>query len=240
VRSRLLSQEKRDYAAIKQSVEWSLFRDCVQGLAEISLVELDSAAKRRAFWINAYNALVTEAVVSKGLKKSVMEVRDFFGTSRYRVGPYTVSLEEIEHGILRGNRSPGPGRKPVFRRDDPRVDLSITETDPRLLFALNCGARSCPPIRSYDAERLGEQLDLAAQAFISGPDVQVDRQNAILRVSEVFRWYAEDFGSEKACVLQFIARYLPPGPDRIYLEQAKDRVSVRYLPYDWALPGVVK
>src|SRR5688572_3686545 len=52
VRSRIVSQEKRDYAEIKKSAEWSRLQSAVRALAEIAPDELDSPNSRRAFWIN--------------------------------------------------------------------------------------------------------------------------------------------------------------------------------------------
>ena len=37
----------------------------------------------------------------------------------------------------------------------------------RIHFALNCGARSCPPIRVYAAAKLETQLNTAARSFCS-------------------------------------------------------------------------
>lgn len=37
----------------------------------------------------------------------------------------------------------------------------LAECDPRVHFALSCGARSCPPIRAYQPRRIDEELDLA-------------------------------------------------------------------------------
>ena len=79
----------------------------------------------------------------------------------YNIGGHNLTLDEIEHGILRGNK-PHPSNHqgpPIFGDPaDPRIRLAVTNFDPRIHFALNCGALSCPPIRIYTAEKLDKQV----------------------------------------------------------------------------------
>lgn len=46
--------------------------------------------------------------------------------------------------------------------------------DPRIHFALNCGAASCPPIRVYTPDRLEFGLEAAASAFCAGECLWLD------------------------------------------------------------------
>ena len=43
--------------------------------------------------------------------------------------------------------------KAEFEMTDPRSAVCLTEVDPRVHFALNCGALSCPPIRIYAEDK---------------------------------------------------------------------------------------
>ena len=72
-----------------------------------SFAGLVSREARLAFWINTYNALVTEGISAFGLRHSVWEVPDFFQRIGCRIGDRVFTADEIEHGVLRGNR-PGP------------------------------------------------------------------------------------------------------------------------------------
>ena len=61
---------------------------------------------------------------------------------------FRFSLSDLEHGLLRGNKRP-PGRlSKLWGKDDPRFPLAkaLTPMDPRIHFALVCGARGCPPV----------------------------------------------------------------------------------------------
>ena len=106
-----------------------------------------------------------------------------------------LSLDGIEHGLLRRSRwklgfgylgNPVPGR---FERAS-RVGL----VDPRIHFALNCGAASCPPIAAYDPARLDEQLALASASYL-GTEAVMDADG--LRVPALLLWYMGDFGGPR-------------------------------------------
>lgn len=83
-----------------------------------------------AFHINAYNAWTIKLIVTgyPGVK-SIKDLGSFFKSpwkkKICRIDGEVISLDQIEHGILR----------PRFK-------------DPRVHFAINCAARSCPPLRS--------------------------------------------------------------------------------------------
>ena len=62
------------------------------------------------------------------------------------------SLNDIENGVLRNNKpSAAPWAKNPFEEGDPKLAFCI-DCDPRIHFALNCAANSCPPIAVYDVE----------------------------------------------------------------------------------------
>jgi hypothetical protein len=84
-----------------------------------------------------------------------MKIRGFWKIHCYNIGGAVYSLDDIEHGVLRANRGhPAAGGRPQFGPEDPRRrGLVVQELDPRIHFALNCGARSCPPIRVYTEEK---------------------------------------------------------------------------------------
>src|SRR5688572_13380477 len=65
---------------------------------------LTGRGERLAFWINVYNALVVHGIVALGVRGSVLRSWNFFGRARYRIGGRDFSLDDIEHGLLRGNQ----------------------------------------------------------------------------------------------------------------------------------------
>ncbi len=217
-----------DYAALRQAPEYSRYCAAAGALHRAEPPPAEPAA--RAWWTNLYNGLIIHAVISFGIRRSVWEDRGFFRRAAYIINGHRMSADDIEHGILRGNR-----RHPLlplrqFAPGDPRLRWSLP-LDPRVHFALVCASRSCPTVGLYTPSALEGQLDLAASAFITGGVVHADAPTRTVFLSKIFLWYQADFGG-RAGVRAFIARYADEQTRALLLDP---RVSVRYLPYDWTL-----
>jgi len=224
---RFVASGKVDYTHLRASEEFRRFSDAVAGLHHITPPGPVDAA--RAWWINLYNTLVIHAVIEFGIRRSVWEDRGFFRRAAYLVGGLRMSADDIEHGVLRGNRRHPLLPVPQFGPGDPRLRWSLP-LDPRIHFTLVCAANSCPAVNLYRAEQLDQQLDAAASAFINGGGVAV--QASVVSLSAIFKWYRMDFGGRSG-VLEFIARYLLDEDSRQVLRERG--LHVRYLDYDWHL-----
>ncbi len=223
-----------DYARLHGSEAYARLRQTARRLPNCSLESLDNLQARLAFWINLYNALILDAVVSYGIEDKIRPW--FFLRAAYDVCGLHFTADHIEHGVLRRNRPHPIFRLRMFSGDDPRRQAMLPELDPRVHFALNCGASSCPPIEVYDPEQVDEQLDLACSAFINGDGVQVDPERGTVQISRIFAWYEADFGGREG-VLSFIGGCLQ---DEALGELVRSgALSVEYLPYDWSLNRVV-
>lgn len=227
---------KVDYATLRATSAYIAYQEgCLSKLGEFNPQLLPNEAARRAFWINLYNALVLDAVIALNVQNSVTEgwlgLFSFFRRAAYVVGGQRVSLEDMEHGILRANRGNPYVPGAHFADSDPRRAWSLP-LDPRIHFALNCGGVSCPPIRSYSADRLGDQLDLAARSYINAT-VKVYPQKNEVHLSQILRWYERDFGLRQG-VIDFVIAHLPDDERREYLVNG-DSYRVVYTRYDWGL-----
>ena len=223
------------YSAIRGSQEFERYQDLSRALRPFDLRSLITREKRLAFWINIYNTLVIHGVIELGLQHSVKERRRFFDRIAYEIGEYRFSLNDIEHGILRGNRrQPYRLRKP-FRHGDARTGFSFQPMDPRIHFALVCGARSCPPIGFYEADQIDFQLELAAVSFINSPQVKILPEESLAFISMIFKWYRADFGGTQEGLLDTLLRFLDDGEKKDFLRRNRDRVRIKYQPYDWNL-----
>ncbi|MDP3015959.1 MAG: DUF547 domain-containing protein, partial [Deltaproteobacteria bacterium] len=122
-----------------------------------------------------------------------------------------------------------------FGKKDPRGKFTILPMDARIHFALVCGARSCPPIGFYEAEQIDFQLQLAAESFINSPQVRIlPEENSIL-ISMIFKWYKADFGGSDRALVDTILNFLDEGEKKNFLSENRDRVHIKYQPYDWNL-----
>lgn len=122
------------------------------------------------------------------------------------VAGHALSPNAIEHGILRRSaltfalgylNNPIPSRFERLHR--------VERLDPRVHFALNCGARSCPPFAAYEAQRLGAQLDAAARAYLAS-ETTLDAGGESVRVPRLLLWYLGDFGGRPG-ILRQLHRY---------------------------------
>ena len=223
------------YKAIRGSEEFNRYEDLTRGLRSFDLRSLDSREKRLAFWTNIYNTAVIHGVIELGLQQSVKEFPRFFRRVSYEIGGCHFSLNDMEHGILRGNRRPPYRLLKPFRNGDPRLAFAALPMDPRIHFALVCGARSCPPIGFYEAEQIDFQLQLAAMSFINSPQVKTLPQEMAVLLSMIFRWYRADFGGNRAAVIDTLLNFMDEGVGKTFLRENRDQIRIRYQPYDWNL-----
>jgi len=228
-----------DYARRYASPTYAEYCKCARRLQSFDPGMLASNAERLAFWINLYNALIVDAVIQFRIKRSVNETPGFFWRAAYDIGGQRYCAFDIEYGILRANAPHPVIPGPHFGARDPRRGYSLERLDPRIHFALVCAARSCPPIAVYDAANIDEQLDVAARTFVNQGGVELDRAADRVWLSQIFRWYAPDFGGRplalgaKRPLLEFIAAYLSDERDHDYL--LRQNPAVRFKPYDWSL-----
>ena len=101
--------------------------------------------------------------------------------------------------------------------------------------ALVCASVSCPKLRNeaYVPHRLEDQLNDQGRWFLTHRN-QLDGRRRTAQLSQLFTWFADDFGSSPANILDFIADFATPGlPTSLRL--SPDRWKLTYLDYDWSL-----
>ncbi|MBK5279191.1 MAG: DUF547 domain-containing protein [Bacteroidia bacterium] len=157
---------------------------------------------RKVFWINLYNALYQILAIHENKDKN-----SIYTDKSIYFSDAILSLDDIEHGILRKYRwKYSQGYLPQFLPSSTIKKLAVNSIDYRIHFALNCGAKSCPPIAFYQYEKLDKQLDLAAQSFLEN-ETTVDVANQKLHVTKIMQWFKGDFGGEKG-IKKIITHYL--------------------------------
>lgn len=188
---------------------------------------LDSDEARMAFWINLYNAGTQQLLETH--REAYEKRKKFFSLPAVTVAGKELSLDDIEHRILRRSYSQlvlGYIRRPFRGEFFERHEL--TARDPRIHFALNCGAQSCPPIAAYTREEIDDQLDMATESYLDGI-VEYFPDEEVVLVPKVMRWFRGDFGG-RGGIVSFLQRFefLP--------DDAYPRLA--YVEWDWSLtPG---
>lgn len=156
---------------------------------------LQTDVEKKAFWMNLYNGF-TQYLLRQEPGRYKNRGR-FFKSRQIIVAHHKFSLDDIEHGILRRSKiklSLGYLDKPFPKKVEK--ELRVDKLDSRIHFALNCGAKSCPPIAFYSPENLDRQLELATKAYLSG-EVQVNEKKNQATVPAVMGWFRHDFGGKK-------------------------------------------
>jgi hypothetical protein len=213
--------------AVRRGEDTDRFRRALRRLDPDELPGgLPDDGSRKAFWLNVYNAVVQDVLGDDPGKYE--KRRKFFSRQLVRVAGKPLSLDGIEHGILRRSQpSWGLGylKKPKFLVDPFVRNLYVDTLDPRIHFALNCGASSCPPIAAYTREGIDDELDLATESYFE-TDVAYDPDAGVVRVPRLLLWYRGDFGGRSG-IYDFLETHgaIPEG----------ERPKVKYRDYDWSL-----
>jgi len=200
-----------------------------------------SENRRKSLFINIYNSLTIHAMVFQSCKGQIpdspIKVGGFWKIHAYNIGGLVYTLDQMEHGVLRANKGHPSAGKAEFELSDPRTEVCLTKVDPRVHFALNCGALSCPPIRIYTEDKINSQLDLATSSFLSQEVSISKKENGSfeIRVSKLFLWYGRDFcgGDSQSDLLSWIISNL--GPNKLNLEEiVAAGFEIIYRDYNWA------
>jgi hypothetical protein len=200
---RYVNQGRVDYASLKAS---GALDPLIKEIAEVDLATL-RGNERKAFLINAYNLLVIKEALAHYPLQSVLDVNGFFDGRKQQVGGRTVTLNQLE--------------KEILLKQFP---------DARLHFVLVCGALGCPPITSfaYQPESLESQLNRQTRKALNDEKfIRVGNGGQSVALSQIFHWYAKDFGGSRAAVLGFINTYRS--------QPLATDAKVTYYAYDWSL-----
>jgi hypothetical protein len=228
---------KVKYTGIKDSKTFHTYLDHVSKLKNIKLEEIEQHQKK-GFWINIYNSLIIHAQVI-GLTNNKGGIRDrlkLYASASYNIGGYLFSLNDIENGILRGNRkSPTPFSSTPFSNDNPILPF-ILINDPRIHFALNCGAKSCPPIAIYSLEEdvIERNLKLATELFLEN-NIEINDNNKTITTTKIFKWYLIDFGNSHEELLKYMAINSAIELGKKINECINNKYKIKFKEYDWSL-----
>lgn len=166
--------------------------------------------KKRAFWINVYNAYTIKLILENYPLKSIMDIKkdgkNAWEIPFAKVGGATYTLNHIEHQIL---------RKKLF--------------DPKIHVGVNCASGSCPKLGNvaFTESNINAELTKLMKAFVNDP-VRNKITKKKVQISEIFNWFKEDF-TKNGSVIDFLAKYSDT--------EIKPNAKISYLTYDWSLNG---
>ena len=160
----------------------------------------------QAFWINTYNITVIKGVIDNYPTKSPLDHAGFFDKTTYDLGGKSVTLNDIEHKLLRAK----------FK-------------DARFHFVLVCGAIGCPPLinKAYLPNSLEAQLDTQTKKALNGNFLKINLKKKRVEGSEILKWYKEDFTMNGTSEIDFINLYRT--------DKIPSNFKLTYFPYNWNL-----
>jgi len=194
------------YSDIKKD---PVFDELLRVVADYDVNQLKTQADKLAFWINVYNIAAVKLVADHYPTKSIKSLGSVFQSVWHRdaisIGGEIFSLDHIEHRILR------------------------KMNEPRIHFAIVCASLSCPDLRleAFQSATIDTQLQEQAERFLanSSKGVRINAKTKTLHISEIFRWFSEDFES-KGGVKKFLSTTL---------KQDFSAYRIQYTHYDWSL-----
>lgn len=221
----------RDYGALCTSPEHAHVVKAVADLGDVDFKHVRIAAQT-AFWLNVFNALVVRDIAELAQAETVKEVEAFFERPRVRVAGFGYSLDDIEHGLLRGNVPKFGARRAPMQRDDPRLAHTPLAYDERMHFGLYSAGRSSPALRVFDGGRVDHDLEDATADYLRAA-VRVEEGGALVILPRQFHWYRDDFGGEQSALGFALARLDDDVADKV--DSRRGKVKIRYADFDWSL-----
>ncbi|XP_022059304.2 uncharacterized protein zgc:152951 isoform X3 [Acanthochromis polyacanthus] len=226
-----------DYKGMSMNPAFERYCELAIQLQRVELLSL-SREEKLAFFINIYNALVIHGNLRLGAPTNMWQRYRFFNYVSYLIGGEVFTLQDIENGVLRGNRKGIAQLRRPFSKTDPRLQMALPDAEPLIHFALNCGAKGCPPIKTYTPQDIDSQLRTAAEAFLENDDgCVVDSGKKEVRLSQIFKWYKADFGGTDEKLLNWVLEHMSESPKKTSLQGvlSAGKTKVSFLPYDWSV-----
>jgi hypothetical protein len=230
---KLMAQQPVDYMKLSQDLLYAAktgdsveaFTQQLANANEVDLArQLSSEAQKTAFWLNIYNAY-TQYQLRQNPDQYKKRSR-FYKAKFIRIAGKNMSLDKVEHGILRRSKvkwSLGYLNKWFPSKFEKR--FRVSKVDWRIHFALNCGAKSCPPIAFYKPEQLERQLELSTQNYLKS-DAAFDATANKVGVPILMSWFRGDFGGKKN-ILPILKKY--------NIIPADAKPTIYFKKYDWSL-----
>ncbi len=206
---RFVSDGSINYRKIKVSPEYKIYKVISADLENFS-PEILPYRERISFYINLYNMMVIDFILSKSIKSSVFEIENFFTDMKYRIGGKQISLYNIEFDILK--------------------KISDKDHLPYIPFSLVRGSRTSPHLRFFDSENLDKNLLLSIKDYISSSEIVLIPEENLILLPEFIKWHLDIFKT-----VEDIKNLLSQVFRNSKKESLKRIKKVEFLEYDWYL-----
>jgi hypothetical protein len=195
------AQSNVNYNKVSENLLQNIMEDTpynsqLKTLSESTLDDLTSALetdqKKIAFWVNIYNAFIQISLTEN--PDLYQDKGKFFSEERIKIAGEILSFDDIEHGIIRKSKvkiSLGYLDKWFVAKWERK--LRVNHLDWRIHFALNCGAKSCPPVAIYSAENLDNEFDFMTKEYLK-EQTTYNKETKTATSVALMSWFRGDFG----------------------------------------------
>lgn len=192
--------------------------DYLNNLSNIPISQYNRK-EQLAYWINLYNALTIQLIVSHWPVKSITKLR--LSPGFFSFGPWDAKLITVEGQLISLNDIEQRILRPIWQ-------------DARVHYALNCASMSCPQLQPhpFTGATANLMMNKAAKEYVNGPQ-GITLTNKALILSQIYQWYQTDFGANEKAVLYHIAKFAKPELKQLLLTNQK---PIHYH-YDWQVNG---
>lgn len=241
--SAFLSDYVQETTQLKEAKKDPRYGEISVRLSRLQLVDVSQMndAQKKAFFINIFHILILHISTIVGAPNNSIRRALYFSTFRYQIGREHYTLNDIKHGILRGNQDPIKSGGSYFSRGDPRKNHTQT-LDPRIHGALCYFTQTGPLLREYKEESLEAMLTQEFQEFLFR-HVNIDLKTMKVTLPITIKWYRSDMKKEdedkKSLDFENLVIFLEdnsPGELKYNLNELNLDVDplVEYTPYNWA------
>eukprot|EP00188_Purpureofilum_apyrenoidigerum_P005807 Plantae.Rhodophyta-Purpureofilum_apyrenoidigerum.ctg7997.p1 GENE.Plantae.Rhodophyta-Purpureofilum_apyrenoidigerum.ctg7997~~Plantae.Rhodophyta-Purpureofilum_apyrenoidigerum.ctg7997.p1 ORF type:complete len:395 (-),score=63.77 Plantae.Rhodophyta-Purpureofilum_apyrenoidigerum.ctg7997:184-1368(-) len=223
------------YFKMRSVPQWYTVLKLLAELTEVKNLGALSDQAKRAFFFNLANVMIFHSRTMMDAPSGLRSRGSYFQNITYNVNGQVFNYIDIEHGILR--RKFQETKKACSECHALMVDV----VDPRMHFALNCGAQSCPIIRPYTSTNLQSELDVATGEYLSRYTV-IKPKKCQIKLPRLLKWFKTDFlsaiddqGEHGVELVEFALPYLNGDLQKL----AKDCINtgaplhVKFRKYDW-------
>lgn len=223
-----------DYRVAHKSKDFYKLEESLCFFQGTNLMEVDEIT-RLAVCINLYNIMMRFAFMKVGVPDSRSSRTSFLAEVKMDIGGNILSFDDVEHGILRGNRPP----KGTFSTRDPHARLALTNVDPRLHFALHRTPTAAGKVSLIYPHTLHYDLQREAKLYLAmHNNLMIDTANRVIQLNETFRLYRQDFGNGNLDWLtKFLERNLEGGKKLVMqsLLQSGKPPTIEYMDFSWGI-----
>jgi hypothetical protein len=216
----MVEEDEQSTIDVESALKSTAYRGYLIAASELEKVNINelSQKERISFFLNVYQCMYihhllrmvyegrtgTESYFNQ-IKSLVWDYssKPFY----YNIGGLNFNLDEVKHGVLRGNKKNPHAYLRSLGRSDDRASIIKDLNDSRINFVCIDFPELVEHIDAFDSEEtLNEKLDAFVSEILNAK-VNIDTMQGEIVLPKLLHNYKDDFGSYDEHILRFVFRY---------------------------------